>query len=413
LNLLRRVDIRLTFVLSAAMVAVLVVPMAILFFVASHEAIEQIDQAMEAELEQVAAELTTREPRAEQELPTPVGEAVRVRRADGIVETVLGHWPDHGQAYRTNAPALQISFAREGAYLVKERMGANGARLEISHPLDRFRKERREQLSQILLSMAIGSGIVVLVSLLATRSALRPLREATRAVESVDERHLDARIAARGTGDDVDRHAVALNRVIERLQRSFHRVQAFTADVAHELRTPVNRLVNLTDLALLDPKETEAAASLEQIKETADQMGRVIDALLLLARGDDGAIPAPSDRVELDALVRDAVDLFAPSAEAKDVALHLRTDGGSHAAIGHPDLLKRAVANLLDNAVRHTPEAASRSSSSDGPTAPRSASRTRARGSRARRPTASSSASCRSTPRGRRAARASGSRSCG
>ena len=126
----------------------------------------------------------------------------------------------------------------------------DGATLELAMPVRHFVRERGELLGSAAwilsasLLAALGFGVA------AARWALAPLREATAGVRSIDPRRLEARIPVRGTGDDVDALADAINQVLVRLDWAFRRLSSFSADVAHELRTPVNRLLQLTEVVL-------------------------------------------------------------------------------------------------------------------------------------------------------------------
>jgi signal transduction histidine kinase len=191
--------------------------------------------------------------------------------------------------------------------------------------------------------------------MLLTRIALAPLRETTRAIESVDERNLGARLALRGTDDDIDRLGKALNRVFERLENAFARMRSYGADVAHELRTPLNRLVNLVDVALLPNSGERAERTLEAVREATQEMQRLIEDMLLLARGEEERLRLLPEKLDLVAAARDLVELYSPACDERGVTLALTAAPGASELETDRSLLQRALANLLDNAVRHTP----------------------------------------------------------
>jgi signal transduction histidine kinase len=128
----------------------------------------------------------------------------------------------------------------------------------------------------------------------------------------------------------------------------------FSADVAHELRTPVNRILNLTDVAILRGDPGGSEKSLDAIREAAEQMRRLIEDMLLLARGEEGRLAPKLEPVDVAAVCDDLIELYRPSCEEEGIALG-RT--GAHRALALSDrpLLERAISNLLDNARRHTP----------------------------------------------------------
>jgi two-component system heavy metal sensor histidine kinase CusS len=149
---------------------------------------------------------------------------------------------------------------------------------------------------------------------------------------------------------------VALNRVLERLEASFARMAAFSADAAHELRTPINRVLNQVDVALLSSDPQALGRSLDGVRATALEMARLVEDMLLLARGEEGRLPVRPERLALGELIDNLAELYQPSCEELRGVLSVleRDDPGALAT--DPQLLQRAVSNLLDNALRHTPD---------------------------------------------------------
>ena len=245
---LRRTDVPLTIALAQAITLLTAALLVLLFALASHEAAEVLEEDLESDLRRVAERITDHE--SVEPHDVAAGAAVR-RFADGEPELVIGRWPVNGVLFDDDTGALRLTFSSAEDSLCDWERLPDGSRLQGCVRLAGFVHERREQLAQLGISFVVGLFGVLAVSVYATRRALEPLRDATHSIESVDERHLEARIPTRGTGDVVDRHAEALNRVLARLESSFARMSDFSADVAHELRTPVNRILNLADVALL------------------------------------------------------------------------------------------------------------------------------------------------------------------
>jgi len=348
---LRRSEIRLGLALGSAIALLMAALLCILFLVASHEAAEVLEQTLEHELKQSAAQLAKGvEPSASNPQI-----AVRAVDADGRSRVLFGRWPQGVHVLGEGASSVSLAFASAEDYLLESDALAGGGFLEARIRLTGFVEERREQLVQIAVSFAIGLLGVIAVSVFATRLALAPLRATTRSLESIDERHLSERVGTRGTRDAMDRHAEALNRVLDRLETSFGRMAAFSADVAHELRTPVNRILNQADVALLRGDPGGAMESLTAIRESADEMRRLIEDMLLLARGEEGKLALRPERLAVGAVVGDLVDLYRPTCEERNVELALAAKGEALELATDRQLLQRAVSNLIDNAVRHTP----------------------------------------------------------
>jgi signal transduction histidine kinase len=349
-SVLRRVDVRLALGLAASIGLLLLGLVSLLFVVATHETAELLEEGLAEDLESIST-------RDLESAATDPEALVAVRRFDasGEIELLQGRWPRSGALIPAGTSPLVLAFAAPQDHLVLERPGSDGATLQAATSLSGFVAERKEQIAQILVSLAVSLVGLAVVTVTATRLALAPIRAATRAVEQVDEHHLDQRIPVRGASDDLDRHAEALNRVLARLEEAFLNMAVLSADVAHELRTPVNRMLNLADLAILRTGTSSAAPELSAVREAADGMGHLIDDLLLLTKGDWGRIAARHEPVALSPLVGGIASLFRPSFEEKKVALLVHDDPDDDATSGDPDLLQRAVSNLLDNALRHTP----------------------------------------------------------
>src|SRR5262245_24630011 len=252
-RLLRRVDVRLALGLAATMGLLLVGLMTFFFLFSTHESGEMLAESLDPDLKAIAAEI-----RAGQSGEAAASAALRrgvvaVRRitASGSTLSLGGDWPASPAPLGEDSSSLRVGLASRSDHWVQETSLPGGDRIELAVPLDHFVSERREELGRIGVSLGFGLLGVLAASIAAARLALRPLRTATRAAEGIDERSLHARLPVRGAADDLDRHAHAVNRLLARLEQAFARLSAFSADVAHELRTPVNRMLNLTDVALL------------------------------------------------------------------------------------------------------------------------------------------------------------------
>jgi signal transduction histidine kinase len=351
----RRVDVQIGLVIGAAISLLLLAVVTTLFFVATHDAIEVLDRELGADLRRIAAAVASREGTQQRELAVESGTVFRLVDANGIPHDLSGPWPRAGRLWPHHTSSLRLSFAAREDRLVRALRVANGAHIEAATSLEDFVDESREHLGQIAVSLLLGILGTIAVASFATRRALAPLRKATLAVENIDERSLDARLALRGSADDMDRHAIALNRVLERLEQSFQRISAFSADVAHELRTPVNRVLNLVDVAFLTQNGAAPEQQVVAIRESMEEMRRLIERLLLLSKGEAGRLPLHRERVDLANLGTDLVELFRPTCEQNHVALEIDAPGGFAIASVDAGLLQQAVANLLDNAVSHTP----------------------------------------------------------
>src|SRR5262249_59689714 len=119
-----------------------------------------------------------------------------------------------------------------------------GGSAGVGLPLRLFVREGGELTSRALAVALLGLAGALVFGIVGARRALRPLRDTTAAIRAIDPHRLDARIALRGTNDDIDALAGTTNEVLARLAWAFARLSAFSPDAAHELRSPANRLLN-------------------------------------------------------------------------------------------------------------------------------------------------------------------------
>jgi len=240
-------------------------------------------------------------------------------------------------------------------FLRGSRRLADGGTLDIHIGSAGFVEERDEILYGFWIALALGVVLVGAVTVPATHRALAPLRRATWIAEAIGPEELGRRLPDRGAGDDVDRHSEAVNRLLDRIEAGFTRIRTFSQDVAHELRTPVNRILNVSEVALLGPDAARSDRSeLQSIHDSAGHMARIIENLLLLARSDDGRLELPGESIDIPTLCRTLREIYTPVCEDRGIAFEF-SPGRERTVIGDSALLLRAIANLIDNALGQTP----------------------------------------------------------
>ena len=204
----------------------------------------------------------------------------------------------------------------------------------------------------------VGAAVVVLGVVASYRLLRRPLKRMQRIASEagrITVSDLSRRLPESGSGDDFDQLAHTLNMMLDRLSASVQSLERFAGDAAHELRGPVARLRAAADVALESdrPSESDARGALAEIAGHADQLSRLMDDLLFLAREEGGGPVAQKQSVDAPNLLKDVVSLYEGPAEEKRVDLRLvRADPAT--LHGHRQRLLRALGNLLDNAVKFT-----------------------------------------------------------
>jgi two-component system OmpR family sensor kinase len=215
----------------------------------------------------------------------------------------------------------------------------------------------------VVIALVIGAVLALLgvVSWLVVRVGLLPLDRMGHTAGAIAGGDLSHRVESTDPRTEVGRLGIALNAMLDRLERAFgereaseDRLRQFLADASHELRTPLASIRGYAELfrmgAAREPADVEKA--MRRIEDEAARMGALVEDLLTLARLDEVA-DAPHGRVDLAAIVRDAVDDARATAPEREI--RARIDGPA-VVLGDADQLRQVLGNLLRNALVHTPQ---------------------------------------------------------
>ncbi|WP_153163179.1 sensor histidine kinase [Zoogloea sp. 1C4] len=164
-------------------------------------------------------------------------------------------------------------------------------------------------------------------------------------------------ISVSGVPEEVRPLIIAFNDMMARLEENLQAQQRFIADAAHQMRTPLTGLRMQTDLALMETDPKQVHRSLVQISQSAERAGHLINQLLSLARAEASYEKIYAvERVDLESLLRNMLSDFVPRARQKDIDFGLETTGEPLIIEGNPVLLGELLKNLIDNAIKYTPE---------------------------------------------------------
>ena len=216
---------------------------------------------------------------------------------------------------------------------------------------------KRERSVRVYLFLALAVHVVAAACggiFLASRS-LKPIEATVAELSGIESRNLGERLAVGEAADELDQLRGAINGMLDRLESAFNQLQSFTADAAHELRTPIAALQCRLEVALNTARgEGDYRDALDDGLQQAGQLTTLVDDLLFLARMDAEAGLPKAEDVDLQALTAELAEPFGLLAEQHEVALETRCAAGL-TVWGDGHLLRRLIANLLDNALRHTP----------------------------------------------------------
>jgi two-component system, OmpR family, heavy metal sensor histidine kinase CusS len=206
--------------------------------------------------------------------------------------------------------------------------------------------------ARLWFGVSVAAAFAALLGWLAARQGLAPLTRVTATARRLSAEQLGQRISQHDAPAEVRELAEAVNGMLDRLETSFRRLSDFSADIAHELRTPVSNLMTETQVALTRARSAEDyRETLHSNLEEFDRLARMISDMLFLAKADNGLLPRPGEAVALEAEARALLEFYEALADEQGVQLRLR---GEATAVGDRLMLRRAISNLLSNALRHT-----------------------------------------------------------
>lgn len=228
-----------------------------------------------------------------------------------------------------------------------------GFRLLVGRDLGEREILRKVMQGALFTSLAWLILIGTCGGLFVARRVLRRVDAMSESAGQIMKGDLAQRIALAGSNDELDRLAVNLNAMLERIAELMAGLKDVSDNIAHDLKTPLTRLRNGAEQALRSAKDPEEyRAALERIIEESDGLIRIFNALLTIARLEAGQSGADLQDFDLADVARDVGELYEPLAEEQGAQLHVELEPGLHFA-GNRELIGQAVANLLDNALKY------------------------------------------------------------
>jgi heavy metal sensor kinase len=211
-----------------------------------------------------------------------------------------------------------------------------------------------ENLTENLVIFVPGILLIsIVVGWILARASLKPMQRLSHEAARITEERLHERLPVRGVGDEIDRHAEVLNKMLAGLENSFTEIKTFAARASHELRTPLTAL-RLQIESALHAASAESRSTLESALGNLDRLAALVQRLLFLTRSKGEAADLEFKTVNLSELVSAVCTDAALLAEQKSVRLNHSVTANA-AVMGDDALLTQMVWNLIDNAIKYSP----------------------------------------------------------
>jgi heavy metal sensor kinase len=187
------------------------------------------------------------------------------------------------------------------------------------------------------------------------RRAVSGIEAVTRTAQNISGGTLEERVPVKARGDEIDRLALTFNQMLDRIQALLKEIKEMSDNMAHDLRSPIARIRGAAEVTLTSGKavseyEGMAASTIEE----CDRLLDMINTMLMISKTESGVDKFSRKDVDLTGIVRQACELFEPTAEDRKMILSCDVPDGIH-LIGDTPMIQRMLSNLLDNAIKYTP----------------------------------------------------------
>lgn len=317
---------------------------------------------------------------------TGLSEQYRARSIRGLAEVIAGRASedlDRRAVYLLTGPggvriagnlygwpAEEIDSAGWIRFTI-ERMGSENFATEVlgrtyflpdDHQLLVGRSLHEAKRVKSAINRALGWGLALTILLgivggyFTSRHLLQRVEAMNRTAQRIIGGDMKSRMKVTGTRDEFDQLSAGFNEMMDEIERLVESIRTVTDNVAHDLRTPLNRLRSRIDVALLSENDCDSLRrTLEETLAEADNILATFNAILTIANAESGQRLHSFEPLDPARLAEDVTELYEPLAEEKNVSLRCQAQAGLELA-GDRHLLFQALANMVDNAVKYTPE---------------------------------------------------------
>jgi len=249
---------------------------------------------------------------------------------------------------RKTLDGTEVKAARARAFFLPE-----GYYLLVGRDVQERREIENLITNALIWAIAMTVALGLAGGLFMSRNMLARVDDINRSSRDIMDGDLSQRLPIAGTGDELDQLGRNLNAMLDQIEALMMGMRQVTDNIAHDLRSPLNRLRNRLEVTLMqEASPADYRHALEKTIVEADNLLGTFNALLMIARAEAGSLREAMTPVDLAAIVNDAAELYEPVAEQSGLKLHVEVEEGLQIR-GNRELLSQATANLIDNALKH------------------------------------------------------------
>lgn len=358
---------RLTTWYSVAMFLMLAAYAAVTYAAVRHEFFEQIDDQLNDDFDTVERSVSvlpdghfalpsdvTQDPDASEhgsEIWSPAGDPLfRSASAEGLPVLV---------ADTVGSPRRYASLVANGerwrTFVGLARIGDRSVVVRVSRSEERSRAQLGEVLAVLIFGLPLVVALAGIGGYFLARRALSPIDDLAGAARRITAERLHERVSVPNDQDEIGQLAAIINQTFARLESSFEQLRRFTADASHELRTPLSVIRGIGEAGLTGTRTpAEYKEAMGSMLEEVDRLTNLVEALLRLSHADAGRVRLRREAVDLGALARDAAGSLGLLADERHQQVRVTSEG---LVIVKADrmLIREAVTNVLDNAIKYSP----------------------------------------------------------
>ena len=286
-----------------------------------------------------------------------------VHLPDGaLVYRLAGGYAENGIAdelpFGRRAPGFFSAKLDSGLSLrvLQREIEVDGIRAVIrtAFPEEQVERELASLLWVLTIGLPLAIGAAGISGYWLAGRVLAPVAKMTDEAQSITADRLDARLPIANPNDELGRLGTTFNDLFARLGQSFDQLKRFTSEASHELRTPLTVIRSVGEVALRERRDEAAYRdTIGTMLEESDRLTQLVQSLLMLARADSGRIVLGREAFDLGRLTWDAVNHLRVLAEEKGQQIEVAVS--SLMVLGDPAVLRQAVVNILDNAIKYSP----------------------------------------------------------